>query len=369
MVGKSNNKMSKITTTIWRIDPHTEAKHTILRKYLDAWLPIITKYNKRVNIIDGFAGPGEYFGGEDGSPIIIIRSIIEHKIPITSQIHLVLIENDLERFNHLQQKLATLTIPKNIVCDYKCENFSSVLNRALDRIEGSNKKIAPTFAFIDPFGFNDIPFSLIKKFMSNEKCEVFITFMYEEINRFLNDSRLEETYTNLFGTDKWKVAARKKDSIGRFEILHQTYMEQLRKVAKFVKSFKIKNKSNKIDYFLFFGTNGFLGLERMKDAMWRVDSTGRFEFSDATYHPHQTTLLGGKPNYEHLKQLILNKYQGKKVLASDLKYFVVTETPYLSTHYKNSILRPMEREGKIKVASEGKRRAGSYLEDAIIEFL
>lgn len=369
MVGRSSNKMSKIKTTVWNIDPHTEAKHTILRKYLDAWLPIITKYNKRVNIIDGFAGPGEYSDGEDGSPIIIIRSISEHKIPIDSQIHLVLIENNLERFNHLQQKLATLNIPNNIVCDCKCENFSSAINTTFDNLEKKNKKIDPTFAFIDPFGFNDTPFSIIKRIMSNEKCEVFITFMYEEINRFLDDSRLEKTYTSLFGTDKWKVAARKEDPKERFEILHQTYMEQLSTIAKFVRSFKIKNKSNKIDYFLFFGTNEFLGLERMKEAMWRVDSTGRFEFSDATHHPHQTTLLGGKPDHEHLKQLILKRYKGKRVLTSDLKYFVVTETPYLSTHYKSSILRPMEKEGKIKVASEGKRRAGSYPEDAIIEFL
>ncbi|MFZ7121222.1 MAG: three-Cys-motif partner protein TcmP, partial [Eubacteriaceae bacterium] len=52
--------MSKISSTIWAIEPHTEAKHAILRKYLDAWLPIITRWNGKVLYIDGFAGPGEY---------------------------------------------------------------------------------------------------------------------------------------------------------------------------------------------------------------------------------------------------------------------------------------------------------------------
>jgi len=28
--------MSKISTTIWQIEQHTEAKHAILRKYLNA---------------------------------------------------------------------------------------------------------------------------------------------------------------------------------------------------------------------------------------------------------------------------------------------------------------------------------------------
>ena len=60
--------------TIWPIEPHTCAKHQILRKYLDAWLPILGTYNKRIVYIDGFAGPGEYKGGEPGSPIIALEA-------------------------------------------------------------------------------------------------------------------------------------------------------------------------------------------------------------------------------------------------------------------------------------------------------
>jgi len=60
--------------TIWPIEPHTSAKHQILRKYLDAWLPILGRHNSRIVYIDGFAGPGEYSGGEPGSPIIALEA-------------------------------------------------------------------------------------------------------------------------------------------------------------------------------------------------------------------------------------------------------------------------------------------------------
>ena len=30
-------------TTIWKLDPHTSAKHAILRRYLQAWAPILAK--------------------------------------------------------------------------------------------------------------------------------------------------------------------------------------------------------------------------------------------------------------------------------------------------------------------------------------
>lgn len=34
--------------TIWIAEPHTIAKHRILRKYLDGWLPVISSWKKRV---------------------------------------------------------------------------------------------------------------------------------------------------------------------------------------------------------------------------------------------------------------------------------------------------------------------------------
>ena len=59
-------------TTVWPLEPHTKAKHEILRRYLGAWFPILTSggWNRRVIFLDGFAGPGRYSACEPGSPII-----------------------------------------------------------------------------------------------------------------------------------------------------------------------------------------------------------------------------------------------------------------------------------------------------------
>lgn len=65
-------------TTTWPLDPHTHGKHLVLRSYLGAWFPIMSKGNRRVLFIDGFAGPGEYEGGEEGSPIIALRAYLDH---------------------------------------------------------------------------------------------------------------------------------------------------------------------------------------------------------------------------------------------------------------------------------------------------
>ena len=64
--------------TVWERDPHTEGKHLVLRHYLNAWLPILGSWNGRIVFLDGFAGPGEYKGGEDGSPIVALKAFAEH---------------------------------------------------------------------------------------------------------------------------------------------------------------------------------------------------------------------------------------------------------------------------------------------------
>lgn len=72
--------MAGIKETIWPTTPHTEAKHQILEEYLKAWFPILFRFHDRVVYLDGFAGPGIYAGKEDGSPIIAIRTALQHRM-------------------------------------------------------------------------------------------------------------------------------------------------------------------------------------------------------------------------------------------------------------------------------------------------
>lgn len=365
--------MTKITSTIWNIEPHTEAKHEILRKYLDAWLPIMTRWNGRVLYIDGFAGPGEYIGGKCGSPIIAIKAVLEHKANIKSEIIMNFIEADKRRCEYLKQKVNSLKIPSNIKTECICAKFDETLTKIFKYIDEQKTRIAPAFVFIDPFGFTGIPFSLIKRIMQNERCEVLINFMYEEINRFIDDKKLWSSLIETFGTNKWKEMISEKDSRKRVELLHAVYKEQLEKEAgiKFVRSFKMVNKVNKTDYFLFFGTNNIAGLKKMKEAMWRVDKSGLFQFSDATYNPSQPMLFEIEPNYSQLKKNLLKEFKGKSVSITEIENFILTQTTFRETHYKKQILGPMEKSqpSEIEVKCEGKRRKYTFPPQCIVKFL
>ncbi len=365
--------MGKINLVTWPIEPHTEVKHAILRKYLNAWLAILSRWNSRIVYIDGFSGPGEYTGGEDGSPVIAIKSVLEHKLSLRAEIVMLFVEKVSERCKFLKNKLEGMKVPDNVKYEILCGEFRNVISDALDGIKSRSLSVAPSFVFIDPFGFSGIPLNLIKKIMENPTCEVLITFMYENISRFLSLEENKKHLTETFGTDKWKDVP-EGDPKKKMEYLHELYKKRLESTdganIRYVRSFKMTNKFNKVDYFLFFGTNNMSGLEKMKEAMWGTDKSGNFQFSDATYKPFQGVLFEDKPNFSQLKKIILEKYKGKSVSSKDLGNFIVVETSFLRSHYKTAILKPMEEliPPEIEII-EGRKRKGTYPDNCIIKFL
>ena len=306
-----------------------------MRYYLDAWLPIMTSWNGRVLYIDGFAGPGRYKGGEDGSPIIALKAALEHKKPITTEVIFRFIEEREDRAAYLEEIVSAMDLPPNFKWRVVPSRFDETLTEIMEYIDEQNATLAPTFAFVDPFGYSHTPFSLIARLMTQPRCEVLINFMYEEINRFLSFEPQWLNFNTLLGAEKWNACLSIKDSEQRKQCIHDTYKHQLEHEAKikFVRSFEMINYGNKTDYFLFFGTNGYQGLKKMKQAMWRVDKAGHYHFSDRSNY-NQPYLIEPEPDYNLLKDLIVQEFKGKEFTDNELERFVVIGTPFSDTHYK-----------------------------------
>ena len=82
-----------LTAASWDLAAHTAAKLEILGAYLRAWFPIVghSQSFDRIIYIDGFAGPGRYKKGEDGSPIIALKAALGaiERIPKPFEFHFV----------------------------------------------------------------------------------------------------------------------------------------------------------------------------------------------------------------------------------------------------------------------------------------
>jgi len=364
--------MSNISKTVWDLEPHTKAKHEILRRYLRAWFPIMSKWNGRILYIDGFAGPGAYSKDEPGSPLIAINAAKEHTLKLDAELVFWFIEARKDRCEHLKELLSKEELPANIKYEVECSKFDESLTALFDALDEQGKRIAPTFAFIDPFGYSDTPFHVIERIMKNDKCEVLITFMSGFLNRFKSDSHKENAFDMLFGTTEWREIILDSSSGGKSDEKKFVYFYQnrLESVAKYVRTFEMINRVNQPIYHLIFGTNSIKGLKEMKRAMWEVDRTGMYRFSDMT-DPHQITLFEPEPNYQELKKMIVNKFKGTTATIEEIEEFVVIETPFRETHFKQKILKKMEYANppEIEIVDTNRGRRGTYPPGTVIRFL
>ena len=354
------------TSTIWDMEPHSRAKHEILRRYMQAWVAILGKSAfPELVYIDGFAGPGRYSKGEDGSPIIALKAALEQREPIRPKMSFLFVELQNDRASMLESILDDTAIPPQFsVAVEGGKTFEDAVTRYLDTRTSGGNRIPPTFAFIDPFGWSGVPFQLVRRILSYPSCEILVTFMYEEINRFIGHQDQVNNFDSFFGTTAWQPITLESDPRERYRQIHDLYLGQLRDSAnvKYVRSFEMKNFRDATDYFLFYATNNLQGLERMKEAMWKVDQSGEFRFSDAT-NPLQPVLFGNEPQFDVLKGQIMSRFQGLETTIGEIEEFVVSETAFRETHYKRQILGPLERTqppALILINPPAKRRTGDY---------
>jgi three-Cys-motif partner protein len=355
--------MAAPRTTLWELEPHTAAKHAILRRYLQAWMVILSQGKfPEILYVDGFAGPGEYKNGEIGSPIIALQTALNYQPPLKAKLHFLFVEKDSARAENLKALTAKLRLPSNFEVVVEGDTtFENAFEKHYPRYQRFGR-LMPTFAFIDPFGWTGAPMSIVRRIMQHKSCEVFVNFMYEEINRFISHPDQVNNFNSLFGSTGWDQCKGIVEARTRRRCLHDLYTEQMHNKGntKYVRSFTMSNDNNVTDYILFYGTNEVLGLKKMKEAMWKVDESGTFQFSDAT-NPDQTVLFCNEPNFSHLKNDLIRKFKGSTQTIRDIEHYVVTETAFRDTHYKK-VLRTMELETteiKIKSAPEG-RKKGQY---------
>ena len=283
--------MPKQIETTWEIEPHTLAKHEILRRYLAAWFPIIASYSNKLVYIDGFCGPGRYKGGEPGSPIIAInQAIAQQRYLAGRQVTFLFIDADPKRIAHLDSELANINLPSNFYFMTRVGEYEAEFGKILDDAEQHGKHLAPTFSLIDPFGFSGFPLALVRRLLANPKSEVFINLMVDFINRFLEhpDPQVRQHIVDTFGTPA--VLQLAQTSVDRKAAVCSLYQQQLSFSAQFVRYFRMCNERDQALYYMFFAGNHPLGHARMKEAFWRVDPASGFSFSDAT-NPDQFVLF------------------------------------------------------------------------------
>jgi len=361
--------------TVWQADPHTLAKHKILKLYLDAWMPILSRQAKKVGapvpvirFVDGFAGPGVYAKGQKGSPILALEAALDHAIEFPIPVEFVFVENDEDRFKSLRAELAryetrVAASPNVRVRPPVHKDCQLAINNALDHCERKGIPFGPALVFLDQFGYSAVPMSLIARIMKHPQCEVLSYLFWRDLDRFISDASKHRGINTAFGSEEWTPAI---DMPGpnRAIFLRDSYLQALkaRGGAKYVWPFSMLDANGRLLYWLFFCTNNIRGLFEMKRAMWKVDNAGTFTFSDQEGFDQLRLLATFDQRW--LSTEMARRLANRRLTVGDIHEFVLTETP---CYLFKTALKTLEKSGQVKAIDPPPgRKPGEYPDDSLL---
>lgn len=362
--------MATPTGPLWEADGHTLAKHALLRGYLEAWLPVMGRSSSaRVLVIDGFAGPGRYTGGEPGSPLVILDTFLSHRDRAawdSTEFVFAFIEQDRRRFDHLATELGRIGLPANAKVLPILGAFDTEMSKLLDSIP-AGATLAPAFVFVDPFGWTEHGLELSSRILGFAKCEVLVYVPLPFIARFVSQEGVADSLDNLFGDDSWLPARDIDDGLLRAQFLHDRFLAKLRDAAGYARSFEIGTAGRGwTGYHLFFGSGSPTGLSKMKYAMWRLDPETGARFQDSTDRD-QMALFEPEPDLRPLAEALRREFGTRTFTIEQAQQFTLLQTPFHpAIHLKRAVLRPAECNGELEAWD--RRRANTYPAGAKLRF-
>lgn len=365
----------------WEYREHTKVKHELLEKYLYPWTIKLGSFHRKILFIDGFAGRGEYTDKTGkvvavGSPVIALQlanSLLEQakerkRQPYFDKFICICIEKDADNFNNLQgiinREREKLKFKDKLEAVVINDEFANVVNEILKEV---GARIAPSFFFIDPFGFNGVPFETVKSILSLPRTEIFFTFMTRDINRFLAVPSVERILDELYPTSEWRDIYQIKDWQKRDQALKDLYIKSLLEDAgvKHVWAFRVcMDEKYQTLYYLIHATNHFDGLKIMKDIMYRQGASGMFAYLGPEESKYRGQLKLLDEDINSLQRYLTNRFKGEHKTFGEILEETYMDTRFVETHYK-SALRQLETDGKIKIKNKGPRGGMNYSTEII----
>ncbi len=333
--------------------PHAEGRRPTPGRAGMERVPPSHDFSTSSRFLDGFAGPGEYKGGEQGSPVIVLNAFRQHSArkKITADVRFVFVEKHEDRARHLErllQPLAAELPPRSV--EVVRGAFEETLTKELDALTDAGAVLAPCFAMVNPFGVSDTPMEVIARTLAHPKSEIYISVMYEHINRFRGSSEFRDPPDSLYGCDDWRAYVDLDDGRERRRGLFDLYKRQLRQAgAEHVVHFDLYDRGQH-KYSIFHASRHPRASNEMKAAIWSVDPGGGFVF-----HGGQTEQLplGVEPNFRPLQDALRCEFRGDRCY-------------HLSQLRKHALI-PMEDAGEIEVRMPGKTASQQAMIPGLLE--
>jgi len=358
-------------TKLWEAPPHTLAKLEIIGRYLYLWFIIVGSKpnNRRLVYIDGFAGPGRYTNSDKSSPLVALQAAKDALTKFPSKLsatefYFLFVERNPKFAESLHEAISAISWPAQFKWNVENGSFEDKVGGILENIRREGKQLAPTFAFIDPFGATGLPFKVIAEILRHATCEVLLNLDSDGISRLVTAQAVEKNQAHLgllFGDSSWRTELNPHLPMPQLSAqILALYKKRLRSVAPYVFAFAMNSREGQLNYHLVFASLHYFGLEKMKEAMKAVDQSGTYSFSDDTVGQELLVFDFDAPAVwaKKMQQTLGGKWRP----YSDFRDFALTETPFINP---KPMLRNLEGKSLVEIEGVESRRKGSFPEEKI----
>jgi three-Cys-motif partner protein len=348
----------------------TYAKHLFLEQYLERVAFHIAYAHDEFVYVDGFSGPWKATGEglEDTSFMIAIRKLqyvreALGKVGKAPRMRCLFIEADPVRFVALEA--ATRNVAR-LETKALCGDFETLIPD-IQQFVGTGFSLI----FIDPTGWDGFAMEPITTLLNNARGEVIVNFMYDHINRFLNDTRpeIEASFHRLFGTDQWKFIRTVADR----EQIVEYYGAQLQKhgAYPFVTFTPIlKPLADRPHFYLLYCTRNIRGLIEFRATEQR-SLPAQQQARDAGKQRHRIAKTGQQELYDasDLSTPHTLEHERNRQLAKATERFTAETAPGKQLTYEHLLgkllVQPFVSEKDVKQLIADATRRGDMVIDGL----
>ena len=352
----------------------TYLKHFFLEKYLERVAWIILSVQDEFVYVDGFSGPwkSEDETLEDTSFMIalnqlrMVRQGLKERQGRNVRIRCFFNDNNQQAYNELEKVVSAVD---DVEIKVLCRDFEDVVPEIVEYVGRSF-----SLTFIDPTGWTGFGLRKIAPLLALPG-EVIINFMYDYVNRFLEDPTPETaaTFDPLFGCLGWHLEVERYTRAGhlREDAILSVYRDRLRKIGQFshVTSTRILKPLAERSYFhLVYGTRHWKGLIEFRNVEKKaVDEQEHVRGVAKTIHrvdrTSQTELFGmgteklgpRSSDEERNKELNVAHAKLQKILPThgscnyETLIGKILETPLVWKSDLDGWLNNLRKEGQIEI--------------------
>lgn len=326
----------------------SRVKAEIITKYFASRMRIISSTATKMVYVDLYAGRWRYDDGAESTPLMVLRHAIDDPVVRKS---LATIFNDKDHAAALRTEIKAL--PGIETLQYAPAVYNSEVGAATPEVFGKIT-MAPSLAFLDPWGYKGLSRELIHSLLKDWGCEVMFFFNFNRVNMDITNDAVTTHMQALFGPPR--LAALRDAVAGLAGQMRQGAVmaaleEMLREVgAQFILPFRfVSAGAERTSHYLIFLTKHFLGYKIMRDVMGKASSYAIDGVPSFEYTSKPALFLADGRTVEALGQSLTTDLAGTTMPVEQLFERHSRDKLYVFSNYREALLR-LEEAGRVMMS-------------------